>query len=339
MTAFEILNFLCDRDGISGVEEGASKAAARLLSDITKCKIDHMGNVTGTMGSGEKHILLDAHIDQIGMRVMSVDEKGFIRVGACGGVDVRTLPGAQVIIYGKRTVTGIVCCQPPHLQKGSFDTLPALDELYIDTGLSGKEAAEIIWPGCAVALKSNYKRLAGGRICTKSADNRAGIAALLLCAKALAEKELPCRVSFLFSAQEETGERGAKISAFDLEPDEAIAVDVSFDMTPGCPENKCGVMGKGPMIGISPVLSGELTDRLKDLAKEKSIDYQLEIMSEATGTNADVIAATRGGVKCGLVSIPIKNMHTPVEIVQESDIIETARLLEYFVLNGGVTNA
>lgn len=336
MNVKEILLKLCSADGVSGDETAAAETAKELMNNFAPCETDGMGNIFATAGEGEKHILLDAHIDQIGMIVTGIDQKGFVSVAPCGGVDRRILLDSEVKIYGKKTVAGIICCQPPHLTKSSdYEKVPAVDEIFIDTGLSGEKANELISLGDRVVFCGEPFEMLNGKVCSKSIDDRAGIAALIRCADILNGEGYNCKVTYLFSCQEETGERGAKISAFSADPDEAVAVDVSFNFAPGCNRIKCGEMGKGPMIGISPVLSNSVTDCLKELADENEIPFQLEIMENETGTNADVIAVSKRGVKCGLLSVPISNMHTGVEIALCEDIEQTAQILALFVKNGG----
>ena len=135
----------------------------------------------------------------------------------------------------------------------------------------------------------------------------------------------------IFSAQEELGERGAKIGAFDLDPEIALAVDVSFAYAIGEDEKKCGYLGKGPMIGISPSLSREISDELIDTAKTAGIPYQLEIMNGLTSTNADRYSVNRCGAKACTISIPLRNMHTPAEVIDLNDVKQTAELIAAFI--------
>ena len=137
---------------------------------------------------------------------------------------------------------------------------------------------------------------------------------------------------------EELGLRGARTSAFSVFPDEAIAVDVSFAAAPDVSKDSAKEMGKGAMIGISPTLDKALTNKLFKIAKENNIPYQTEVMSSATGTNADVISLTKSGIRTGLVSIPIRNMHTPSEVVSLDDIKNTSEILEKYILAGGLLN-
>ena len=129
--------------------------------------------------------------------------------------------------------------------------------------------------------------------------------------------------------------RGARTAAYGIAADEAVAVDVSFALAPDLPTNKCGHLSKGTMIGISPILSSAVYKKLLALAKEKDIAYQTEVMGGTTGTDADVISVTKEGIPCGLLSVPLRNMHSSVEVVDINDIKATADLLEAYILDGG----
>ena len=333
----EMLFRLCSAPGAAGREDGAAQVAAEMLSFLPNVKIDTLGSVVATFGNPEskRHILLDAHLDQIGMLVTSVDENGFLKVARDGGMDRRVLPGSRVVVYGKETLNGIVCCLPPHLTDGGEDHVPDITEMAVDVGLTKEEANELVQPGDVVLLPGEPRRLLGSRVTGAALDDRAGCAALIRCAQLLQETTLSCRVTVLLSTREEVGSQGAETAAFREEPDMAIAVDVSFADQPGVPAHKCGKLSEGPMIGVSPVLDKNITETLKRLAKENEIPFQLEVMGGTTGTNADEINVTRGGVPCGLVSIPQRNMHTPAEICDLKDIENVARLLAAFIREVG----
>ena len=183
--------------------------------------------------------------------------------------------------------------------------------------------------GDCVTFAKHFTPLDGTRVSANCLDDRSGVAAVLLAAEQL--QDAPCRVTLLFTAQEEVGTRGAKTALFDRGVDASVSVDVSFAYTPGCKARDCGVMGKGPMIGISPILDRQFSKELLDLAKENQIPYQTEVMAGRTGTNADAISICGSGVRCALVSIPEKYMHTPAEVVNTADVEQTAALLAAFV--------
>lgn len=328
MNLKDILKELTEADSMGGLF-GALEVAEKYLKEFSKVE-RYNGSLIATLGEGEKTVLLDAHIDEIGMFVTSCKD-GFISVAAAGGIDARMLSAMRVKIHGKKTVLGVFQSVPPHLSKGSDEVMP-LENLYIDTGL-GADAEDIISIGDRVTFESPFIELNNGVVSAKALDNRASVAALIKVAEILKSRPLNVKVAILLSDKEEIGSDGAKIAAFYINPDEAIVVDVSFGNALGVAEEKSGVLGKGGMIGISPVLSREVTEKLKNLAKEKNIRHQFEVMGSKTSTNADVVAVNREGVKCGLVSIPLRNMHTPSEIVDISDIEAVAELLAEYIIS------
>lgn len=336
----EIVFELINSAGVSGDEFGACRTAEKFLKKFCEPKTDYFGNVYGFVGdfdNGKPMLLLDAHIDEIGFIVTYITDEGFLKVSNCGGIDRRLLLAQQVTILGKKNITGIVTSTPPHLEDDD-KKVPKLDDIYIDTGLSKEECEKIVSLGDRVIIENVPMSLKGDRITGKSLDDRSGVAVILLALEMVKDKELPVNVAVLFSAQEETGERGAKIAAFNIDPDYAVAIDVSFALTADDSEYKCGKMGKGAMIGIAPSLSGEFSHRLIDIAKSEKIPYQLEVMNGETGTNADCIGVTRKGVKTVTLSVPLKYMHTPVEVVSISDIENTAKLLAKLMEKGVSSN-
>lgn len=344
MSAKDIITGLSQAAGPSGAEGSAARLAMELLSDYTAVRQDALGNIIAELGDrrAEEHILLDAHIDEIGLIVTMVDNKGFLRVSNTGGVDRRTLSGAEVYVLGKKRLAGIVCCTPPHLSGGSSGKkAPELDKIYIDIGYPADKAKELVPPGSRVVMRAKAQKLLGERMTGKALDNRAGATALIRMVELLDPDSgrLPCRVTVLLSVQEEVGGHGARTASFAESPTQSVSVDVSFARQPGVKREKSGVLGKGPMIGVSPVLDRDITNTLRTVATENDIEYQTEVMGGGTGTNADNIANSRDGIRTGLVSIPLRNMHTAVEIVDMDDIEATAQLLAKFVKKGGSPRA
>ena len=337
METIKVLEQLCSAAGVSGGEFPASAAALGLLGKYAdNTEIDPFGNVIGYIGNDESKplLLLDAHIDRIGLIVTYIGDDGFLKVGKCGGIDRRTLLAQTVTIYGKEPLKGVISTLPPHVAKDSGKAAK-LDDIVIDTGLSGERAKELISQGDFVTVDGVFSKLGENRVCSPATDDRAGVAALLYASELLKdEKELPFRIAVQFAAQEEVGGRGAVISTFNIHPDYAIAVDVSFAQSKGVEASKAGKLGKGPMIGVAASLDREIFRSLVELAKEKEIPYQLEAMGGSSGTDADDIAVSRGGVRTGLVSIPQRYMHTPCEVLEIADIENTGRLVAEFVKKG-----
>lgn len=340
METRELLKILTDVNGVSGREDNVAHVAKEILSEYMDVKIDTIGNVLGSRDGKGKHILLDAHIDQIGLVVTSIDDNGFIKVGSVGGVDRRILTANRLTVWGKEPLLGIVCSTPPHLAKGDDSKVKEIGEIYIDIGMNADRAREMVSVGDSVTYNQTFAELMNGRVTNKSLDDRAGIAVLLKAVEYVAQTDCDARLSVLFSVQEEVGTRGAGVGAFTTLPDEAIAVDVSFALAPDLPKHKCGAIDGGAMIGISPILDMTMTNELKRIAKQNEIPHLLEVMGGETGTNADAITLTAHGIPTALISIPQRNMHTPVELVSIKDVESCARLIaDYIIENGGSKNA
>ncbi len=324
---------LCTAPGTPGDEAAAAQTAAEELSKYGEASIDKMGNVVAKMGKpGAKiHIMLDAHMDQIGLIVTGIDENGFLRVDRCGGVDRRVLPGSPVTVYGAEVLTGIVCCTPPHLSDGSEEKVDPIDKMAVDVGLTKEEAEKLIQPGDRILMHSEPKNLVGTRVSSAALDDRCGVASLIRCAQMLAGAKLNCELTILCSGREEVGGQGARTGAYAVNPTRAIMVDVGFAEQPDVPPAKCGKLGGGPMIGIAPPLDRSMSSRLIELAKKNGIPYKLDIMGNSTGTNADEVAMTRAGVPSALLSVPLRYMHTPVEVIDLEDVENTAFLMAEYI--------
>ena len=324
---------LSEISGASGDESCAALLARDLLREYCPDAEIVSGNVVGTFGEqreGLPLLVLDAHIDQVGMIVTYITDEGFVKVGNLGGLDRRLLPAQAVTIHGKKDISGVICSVPPHLSGGSGEVLQ-MDDISVDTGMTKEELEEIVSFGDSITFDVTCRLLAGNRITGGAMDDRCGIASILAALDMLKDCKTAYNVKVIFSAQEELGERGAKIGAYALNPDIALAVDVSFAYAIGEDERKCGYLGKGPMIGISPSLSREISDKLTDTAKNCGIPYQTEVMNGLTSTNADRYSVNRGGCKTCTVSIPLRNMHSPVEVIDLEDVKLTAELLAAFI--------
>ena len=329
-----MLKTLCTAPGVPGREEAARQAARALLEACGPCEETPLGSLVCRVHpakDGSPHVLLNAHLDTIGMVVSYIDEEGFLRLGNCGGLDRSTLLAAQVEVdTAAGPLAGVVCTLPPHVETDDSQ-LPKIDQLAIDVGLSGPAAKERVRPGDRVRFLPFPGPLAGDTFTAAGLDDRAGCAAVILAAQKLAGQPLSCGLTVALSSLEETGGQGAATAAARLAPTHAVVVDVSFAASPGVPRPKCGVLGKGPMVGYAPILDAALSARLEQIAKEQQIPCQVEVMNGETGTDADGIAAAGAGVKCATVSIPLRYMHTPAEVVSLSDIRQTAELVAAWV--------
>lgn len=333
MTTKEILKTLCLAPSVSGDEARARDALKKCIAETgLELKTDALGSFIAVMNpDGSPGVMLEAHIDKIGFIITGIDEKtGFLRIDKAGGIDARVCPAGRVTVYGKRDIPGVIISTPPHLAKGDGKKVTPVNELAIDCGLPFDEIKEIVCLGDRAMITAPVYEMGESIVCAPYLDNCAGAAALIKAAEILKEKDVKARVELVFSSREEVGGMGAKTAAFASTADYGIAVDVSFASAPGVKEEHSAPLGSGAMIGVSPVLQKKVTDMLKKAAEDIKVPYTLEVLGRSTGTDADDIVTSKAGKLTGLLSIPIRNMHTPVEIADVTDIENVARLLAEF---------
>lgn len=325
----DLLKKLTAPISVSGAEENIVKLLCDILKPYGNVMVDSMNNVFCTFGEGY-HFLLDAHLDEIGFIVTDITNDGFIKFDKCGGIDTRPLPACEVSVWGKKEIKGIISTIPPHLQSADDEkNAPQLKDLSIDTGYAKSKLEEYVSLGDRITFKRNFTPLLNGLVSASCLDDRSGVCAILMCLDKL--KELDCKVTVMFSSQEEVGTRGAKIGTYAKNVDEAISVDVSFGYTPGNDKSECGEISKGAMIGFSPTLDKNISNKLLSAARNNNIPYQCEIMSGRTGTNADVISISESGIKTALISIPEKYMHQSVEVVDIKDVEAVTALITAYI--------
>ncbi len=331
---------LADIPGTSGDESVLSDCLVGYLSDYMTCKVDKLGNVIGTVGDGSVHILLDAHIDQVGLVVRGIDEKGFLLIDKVGSVDPRVLTGAEVTVHGKEKIFGVVCSVPPHLRSDDKDDKINIKTMAIDVGMDKEKVSELVNIGDRITIRNNQSELLNNCISSCAFDNRCSVAAIIGALDLVKDKLKNIKLSVLFSVQEEVGCRGAAPGSFSLEPDYCIVVDVGFGVDPYTDKSLTIELGKGPSIGIAPILDRAMTQELVRIADEKGICYQHDVMNSRTGTNADSITISGKGVRTSLISIPLRYMHTANEVICFDDIEKTARLIaEYLIEKENETDA
>lgn len=324
---------LADKVGTSGDEKEAAAFAQEKLNKFMQTDIDILGSVTGTFGNGKTHILLDAHIDQIGLVVRGVDDKGFILVDRVGGPDERVLVGAEVYVHSKEKLFGVICSTPPHLlSEDDKKSGIKIKNLAVDVGLSKEKVLDIVDIGDRITLRNNQFTLLNDNIVSGAFDDRCSMAVILRALEMVEGKINNLKITVLFSSMEETGGSGAKTGSFSAMPDYAIAVDVGFGDDPYTDKTTTIELGKGPSIGISPTLDRAFTKELISICKDKNIPYQHDVMGGRTGTNADSINNTGKGVRTALLSVPLRYMHTGVEVININDIENSAKLIAGYLL-------
>ncbi len=324
-----VLKDLTNCAGVSGDEFPASEKAAEYLRKYAdNVSVDAFGSVTGLVGTNDpnaKTLLLDAHIDRVGLIVTFIDERGFVGVGACGAFDLRTLLAQSVTIHGKKKIFGVVSTLPPHVSKEK--SAPEVGDIFIDIGLSKEKAEEVISLGDRITVNSEFRELFGNIVSVPAVDDRGGVCAILLALEMLKGRNISYNIAVCFSCREETGESGAKMNGFKIRPNEALVIDVSFGKTPDSSPKDTAKLGSGVMIGFSASLDKDMSNKLCCIAKSADISYTREVMPSSTGTNADALGTSSNGVKCCTLSIPIRYMHTAVETVGIRDIEATAALI------------
>jgi len=329
----EIMRTLCEPQGPAGFESAATAAAAELLRPLTdELHTDPLGNLIAWRRCGLPNapvVMLDAHMDQIGLIVTGY-EKGFLRFESLGGVDGRLLPAMEVELLTKNgPIRGVIDALPPHLLSADEAEKPIpADKLFIDAGFETEETARAAVPqGTPAAFVTPFFALGEHRVCSRSLDNRSCAAVLLAVMERTKGKPLAVDVAVHLAAQEEVGGRGALTGAWSIRPDYAIIVDVTFGHAPDCPRHRTVAMNGGAAIGVGPAAARSVSDRLQKLAEERKIPWQFEVMGGGSGTDADEIQTTREGVATGIVSLPLKYMHTPVEVVDLRDAQAMADLI------------
>ena len=325
-----VLETLCGCTAPSGFEAPAAQAARALLEPLVdQVSIDRMGNVIGVRRCGRegaKTVLLDAHLDEIGLIVTGAEE-GFLRFSTIGGVDPRMLPGREVTILTDPPIPGMVA-PPTPLQDDESKAVP-IPELVVDAGLTQEQAEKLL--GTPMVYRGACFPLGEDQMCGKAMDDRSCFAALLRCMELLKDKNLDVDVYVMGSTREEVSGVGATVGTWSVQPDCCIAVDVTHGRTPDGPSDKTFVLGGGPAVGVGPNMARWMTQRLLDKAKEREIPFQQEVMSGHTGTNGWEMQISREGVATAVLSLPLKYMHSPIEVLSLTDLEHTAALLAAFV--------
>ena len=334
---------LCSEFAPSGKEDlllSLERLATPLADKVYRDSVGNLIAVKYCGIPGAKKIMADAHADEVGLLVTHVDDKGFIHFDNHTGLDDKILPSATVTVLGTRALTGVIATIPPHLLKNvDKSCVIPKNEMIIDVGYDADTVRRLVKVGDLITLRGGCADLLNNFVMGKSFDNRASCAVLLSVMSMLKKVKPRADVYFVFSAAEEFSGYGAKTAAFDICPDEAVVLDVTFGIDPFTKSTKGKKLGDGVAIGISPMLESSMSDTLKGMATSHAIPYQLEIMNGRTGTNADKIITTRSGVPTALLSIPLRYMHSAGEVVSLDDMKSTARLLLcYLEYKGGGIN-
>ena len=326
----------------SGFEQHVQQVIREEVQHYTdEMRTDVHGNVIASLNpNGQPRVMLTAHADELGFIVRYIDESGFLYFAPIGGYDPATLPGERVhIATPSGPILGVIGSKAVHLQsRDEHGKVPTISNMWFDIGVSNREEAQKLVPIGSVATRiAVLEPLRDDLVVSRALDNKAGIFTLVETMRRLHAQrdQLNAGVYFVSAVQEEVGSRGARTSAYSVEPLIAIAVDVTF--TSDHPESSKRDIGEvklngGPVITVGGFVNPRVHEMLINAANEGSIAYQIDVQAGYTGTDTDVIQVARAGVATALVSIPNRYMHTGSEIVSLKDIDEVAELLSRFVL-------
>ncbi|OQX87653.1 MAG: hydrolase [Candidatus Omnitrophica bacterium 4484_70.2] len=339
----EFLSALVEKISPSGAEEEAVNLwRERTEKFCSRVSIDIHGNAIGVLNEGKSpKVMLAGHIDEIGFMVKYINKGGFIYFSPIGGVDYHLLPGQRVRIKTDRgVILGVIGKKPIHLLEDSErKKIGKIEEFWVDIGAKDeKEAKEKVKVGDVMVFDVGVKALNPHCIVGRGLDDKAGAFVVSEVLRLLYEsdKEFAPSVYGVATVQEEIGLRGARTSAYGISPDIGIVIEVAFATDhPGMDKRKTGEIrvGAGPVIAKGPNINPNIFRKLVTVVEEEKIPYQVEAIPQATGTDANVIQLTKAGVPTGLVSVPLRYMHTPVEMLSIVDLENTIQLVTKFILS------
>ncbi len=330
-----LIRRLSDAHGISGYEDEVREIIKAELEDhVDEIMVDKLGNIICIKNGNEFSEMIAAHMDEIGFMVKYIEDNGFLRVTPIGGWFSQTALNQRVVLHGRKgKVVGVIGCKPPHFMKDDERRkVIEIRDMFIDIGASSKdEVKELgIEVGTPVTIDRKAERI-GNRVTGKAFDNRAGVAVMI---EAMKRTESKATVYAVGTVQEEVGLKGARISAYAITPDVALALDVAPSTDyPGAESVKIDVkLDKGPVITVADasgrglIAPKSVLDWLVETAENSKIEYQLEV-GEGGTTDATAIHLTKSGIPTGVISVPARYIHTPVEVISLKDLDLSAELV------------
>ncbi len=341
----DLLGELVSIPTVTGNERAASKLMERVMTEISDLyRSDGWSNFEAIINpGGSPKVMVAAHIDQIGIQVVEVTEKGYVRIAGVGGWDARVAYGMRFkLLTDRGELVGVVNTIPPHMFRARRDLEEKkweMKDLTLDLGVNDKKKLEEmgVVPGTYGVPAYDLIDLPEDHVSGPGLDDKSGVATMLLAGKYLWEQRnnLRAEVHLVATVQEEIGLRGAQMAAFRIKPDYAIALDVTLAKQPMLESDTVIELGKGPAISKGPIYHWEVVEKLIEVAKGEEIPYQIEPDPRGYGTDTWVIQVSREGVKTGLVSLPLRNMHSPVEVLSLKDVVWSAKLVSAFIAKLG----
>lgn len=325
----------------SGYERPAQDVVREFVKPFSKqTQTDWHGNVIAAVNpTGTPRIMLAGHCDQIGLLIVNIDKDGYLRVAAIGGWDVQQLIGQNMVVWTKTgPIRGVIARKAIHLQTPEDrKAVPEIKDLWIDIGVkNADEAKEIVAIGDPVTFELGMRELRNNLAAAPGMDNKVGVWVVMRALQLVAEGKPQAGVFAVSTVQEEIGLRGAQTSAYSVDPQLGIAVDVTH--ATDCPtidENQHGKIkvGQGPVLYRGPNVNPVVFDQLTSLAKQHEIPVQIGGLARAASNDSNVMQISRGGVATGLVTIPNRYMHSPVEVISLDDLENAAKLIAHFCLS------
>ena len=343
-TALHFLKSLLSVPTPSGWEAGGQQLVAEYVAPFADAvRYDTHGNLHAVLNpDAPVRIMLDGHCDEIGLIVQHIDKEGFVYVAALGGVNLNLLPGERILFQGPQgPVPGVIGVKAPHLMSPEERNQPVkkISDLPVDIGAQDRaQALEALEIGSVATIDAGWRPLLGDRVSARGMDDRVGAFIVAEALRRAAGHGVNVAVHMVSSVQEEIGRRGGQTAAFGIDPHAGIAAEVTFASDdPGGNAKISGEvkLGKGPNLHRGPNINPVLQAELEKVAKAQKIPFQITAEPRATGTDANAMQLSRGGVAATLVSIPNRYMHTPVEMIslKDLDAIEPHPQFNLFLVN------
>jgi putative aminopeptidase FrvX len=337
-SSYQFLKQLLDTPSPSGYErpiQNVVREWAKPLAD--ELRTDRHGNVIAVRNpGGSPRIMLAGHCDQIGLMVQHIDENGFLYVQPIGGWDMQILLGQNLTVWARDgAIPGVLSRKAPHLlTTEERNKVPLFNDVWVDIGAKdAKDAAALVGPGDPITVALGSRELRNDLIASPALDDKVGVWTVMEALRLLHGHKLQAAVYCVSTVQEEIGLRGATTSAYGIHPEIGIAVDVCHATdTPGNDKKKLGEvkLGQGPVVFRGPNINPHVHARLRQSAEKKELGVQICGNPKATGTDANAMQLARDGVAAGLVGIPNRYMHSPVEVVHRQDLNHAAQILAEF---------